>query len=847
MKKTILFFGLLVICGVSQGQETISLDLSPAKWIWYPSGRILQNTFVLFRKEFDLDKQPVQAQGWILADSRYLLYVNGERVQWGPAPADPRWQEADPVNIASYLKPGKNVIACQVLYFGIGEGTWPMGKPGFIFKLEIDDRQIVSDDTWSAHLAKSWVQGQYKRWFLRTLQEDFDARLYPYGWNTIGFEEGSDWLQARQSNTSSAKPSISNGFMEYQWEIGGNAPNYEIRSRSIPMMRENDVKVRRLVESAWVKWIRPAEEYFDVMTRNAFEAEWMSDTRQTGINEWTVPDNAGKAAALTFDFAEQSVGWPYFTIEAPAGTVVELLVHEAHRPGGPVIINSHFNAWTRFVCKEGVNYFETFDFESFRWLQLHIRNYSGEVKISDIGMRRRQYDYAVTPNIKVSDPALQRLMDASINMLYNSSQETVVDGMARERQQYSGDGSHQLHPLYQVFGEIRLPARFIKTFSQGITLDGYFLDSWPAFDRLARIMERQMELTGWGPILDHGVGFCFDNFYYYQYTGDTIGLQESFPRLLRFFDYLTTIHDDNGLLRVDNLGIPSVWIDHDAYRQQRHKQCAFNLYVSAMCIHALAPLCRTFNLTEKADEIERFGQTLLAACIVKFWSAESQTFVNNLPWLKEEGAPRYCDRSLATAILYDQCPDGNNKRSIELLETHPGEMGISYPCNAVWRLWALCQAGKIDTVLSDLRQKWATMPSVILNNTIQESWNATTDSREQWSHCAAAPIIMMYQGIAGIKPLAPGYEVFQIRPQPGDLKEVELFPQTVKGTIVFRSKGAKGNRELYIEIPEETTAILLLDSREKISLKSDETDVSTGLKKYMISGGTKIKMKLKYT
>ena len=166
---SIIFFACHFLAVFVYGQEVQLLDLSPAKWIWYPSGRVLQNTFVLFRKEFDLEKQPTQAQGGILADSRYLLYFNGERVQWGPAPSDPRWPEADLVDIASYLKPGKNVIACQVLYYGIGEGTWPTGKPGFIINLDVDVRPVVSDNTWMSHLAKSWVQGQYKRWFLRTL------------------------------------------------------------------------------------------------------------------------------------------------------------------------------------------------------------------------------------------------------------------------------------------------------------------------------------------------------------------------------------------------------------------------------------------------------------------------------------------------------------------------------------------------------------------------------------------------------------------------------------------------------------------------------------------------------
>ncbi len=67
------------------------LNLEPAKWIWYPSARCLQNTFLLFRKEITLQTEPVKAEGSLLADSRYLIYINGKRVQWGPAPSDPRW------------------------------------------------------------------------------------------------------------------------------------------------------------------------------------------------------------------------------------------------------------------------------------------------------------------------------------------------------------------------------------------------------------------------------------------------------------------------------------------------------------------------------------------------------------------------------------------------------------------------------------------------------------------------------------------------------------------------------------------------------------------------------------
>ena len=70
--------------------------------------------------------------------------------------------------------------------------------------------------------------------------------------------------------------------------------------------------------------------------------------------------------------------------------------------------------------------------------------------------------------------------------------------MARERQQYSGDGGHQLHALYHAFNENRLPGRFVNTFSQGATADGYFLDCWPAFDRVWRVAERNLSTDATG-------------------------------------------------------------------------------------------------------------------------------------------------------------------------------------------------------------------------------------------------------------------------------------------------------------------------------------------------------------
>jgi hypothetical protein len=757
------------------------------------------------------------------------------------------------MDLTSLLRAGANTLGAQVLFFGQGDGTWPIGKCGFLFWLEIETaggekQKIVSDETWRAFLARAWKPGHYKRWYLRCLQEEFDARLYPEGWSAPSFTPGEDWLPAMLLGCPSNKPPLCSDYQEYMLNTYGAPESCELRARTIPSMHETLVPVARLAESCWIEWIRPIEEYFECLPPNSFRADRSPAAKEAAVGSWEVELDGRRGAALTFEFKEQMVGWPYFTIEAPAGTAIELMVQEAHRVGGPALLNRQFYGWSRFTCRDGVNHFETFDFESCRWVQLHIHGAAGTVKVSNVGMRRRAFPWPQHGAVSVSDPAIQRLMAATLNTMDNCAQETIMDGGGRERQQYSGDCGHQIHVVHLNLGERRLPARFISTYSQGMTLDGYFLDTWPAYDRLARLMERQLQLTSWGPLLDHGVGFNFDCYYHYLYTGDLDDLLEPYPRLLRFAQYLESIVDDDGLLRVEGLGIPTVWMDHNAYQRQRHKQCAFNLYAAAMLQNALSAMCEAFGDQVRAQAARDFGRRLQTAAVRRFWSSERGLFINNLPWLKEEGAPRLCDRSLATAILFDQCPDGRMDASVRALAECPPEMGFSYPANAGWRLWALGKGGRPEIIVRELRERWATMESVALNNTLQEGWHATADTGDEWSHCPVAPLYVTTMSLAGVRPLLPGFKRCEIRPQPGPLELLELTVHTVRGPIEFSSRGKLGNRELRLALPPGCEGELVVDQRESLILEPVSGGASaSGHQRYRLFPGRSTTVQLKFT
>jgi alpha-L-rhamnosidase len=788
------------------------LNLEPARWIWYPSRRTLPNTFVAFRHEFHLEKPVVSATGWIAADSRYRLEVNGERVQWGGTPCDPRSLEADPVDLTALLRVGENAMGVVVLFYGHGDGTSPLGKPGLILRLELgfadgSTRVLTSGENWQAHLCRSWKPGQHKRAFVRALQEDFDARAYPHGFSRSDFRANTDWLPAMPLSCAAHQTPISSDYPDHLFDA--SSTDSQLVERQIPLLEETLVPAERLAAMLEVRWKRPPREFFEMNAPEAYEAEFLAhDPEALEVRLELTPE---RTVALTYEFPEQMVGFPVLTVNASAGTVIEILVQEGHDPTRAQIINTHHHAWARFTLKDGINHLETFDFESLRWLQLVVRDARGIVRIEHVGVRRRTYPFRM-PHLETNDADLERVFDANLNTLRNSLQDGIVDGMGRERQQYSGDGSHQVQVARVAFGDSRLSARFLRTYAQGQTLEGFFLDCYPAYDRLVRVAQRQLGLTPWGPLLDHAVGFVMDAHDHWMHTGDDAPVLELLPRFARFAAYLQNHLDADGLLPVDGWGVPTVWIDHTAYLEQAHKRLAFNLYAAASLTHALAPMAAHARDTRTLDTALEFGASLLERAIAAHWDETRGVFCAH----RDPSSFRLCDRSLATAILYDQCTDGRIAASLEALESKPGELGLSYPANALWRLRALFHGGRPRAALHELRTRWASMPSVRLNNTLGEFWESVPDSDHQWSHCAAAPLVVAYTGIAGFRPLEPGYARAGLRPQLHDLTHLALNAHTPRGTLRLEARGLRGSRTLTVDVPPDITLELEVSPREEL-------------------------------
>ena len=210
----------------------VRLDTTPktdwrAQFIWDSSDGSEENVWMCFRKTVTLSAAPEELTAFIAADSRYWLYINGEAVVFegsvkrGPTASDSYF---DSVEIAPYLKPGKNVIAALVWYWGKDQSfsSTDSGKAGFLFEAG----GILSDRSWKARRNSAYLADPGETQPNYRLPESnicYDARREIGDWTAPGFDD-SAWENAKENGT------------------GGSAPWGKLYPRGIPLLKDFGLK-----------------------------------------------------------------------------------------------------------------------------------------------------------------------------------------------------------------------------------------------------------------------------------------------------------------------------------------------------------------------------------------------------------------------------------------------------------------------------------------------------------------------------------------------------------------------------------------------------------------------------
>ncbi|WP_299430201.1 alpha-L-rhamnosidase C-terminal domain-containing protein [uncultured Maribacter sp.] len=468
-------FLLLMVIVSSASVFASTPNWEGAQWIWQQEDGAA-NTWVAFRKSFNLNKIPKDVVAKIAVDTKYWLWVNGEMVLFegglarGAAPDTNYYDEVD---LTKYLKEGENTIAILVWYWGRTRKVHDdSGKGGLLFHANLGEEELVSNADWKlkvhpAYDAKSGGGGKSAN-RVNAYNVKFDAR------KSMG-----DWSKAAW---------YSNSFDDANW------------GKPVEKGAANNKPWGTLVKRAIPQWNDRGLANYESLTleSNKIELPYKNTTDSLVVIHAKLPFN-------------QQIT-PNLKVNSKAGKTI---IADMDNP---------FNMLKgTYITKDGVQ-----EFESYSWINGHNVEYTIPPGVEVLELKYRWTGVGeMTGTFETSDPYFTRLWWMARNTLYVCARDGYMDCPDRERGLWVGDVADQTGAVFYTLDE---PGRLLLkkgidntiAYRAGDTIQGLA----PGF---GAYRGKSSELTGQSlQYIDQGI------WQYYYNTGDKATLENAYPAVLNY-------------------------------------------------------------------------------------------------------------------------------------------------------------------------------------------------------------------------------------------------------------------------------------------------------------------------
>lgn len=428
-----------------------------AQWITHPSESILEYGVFLLRKNFELKKQPREFIIHVSADNRYRLFVNGKAVCFGPARSDLEHWSYESIDIAGFLKPGKNLIAAVVWNFGELK-PWAQFtiKTAFIIQGNSSSEEIVNtDSSWKIikntaySLAPAGTEETSGQFVVVGPCDRVNGAFYPWGWETPDYDDHL-WLAPRMLDVAHPR-----GV--------GTDINWAMTPRRIPLMEQMHQQfptVRRLSGD-------PLPEGF--------------------LNEkatWTIPAN--NKITVLFDQQILTTGYPELVVSKGKGATIRLIYSESlfdskgqkgNRNG---IEGKSIVGYSDYFLPDGgmERLFRPLWFRTWRYLQMEVETHDETLVINKFSSEFSAYPLKENAVFETDQAGLKEIWNVGWRTARLCANETYYDCPYYEQLQYVGDTRIQSLISLYVSGDDRLVRNAIlnfdeSRFSEGLTRSRY--------------------------------------------------------------------------------------------------------------------------------------------------------------------------------------------------------------------------------------------------------------------------------------------------------------------------------------------------------------------------------------
>ncbi|HEV2479176.1 MAG TPA: alpha-L-rhamnosidase N-terminal domain-containing protein [Puia sp.] len=750
-----------------------------ANWIALPGEDGRDYGVYYFRKHIELSARPAKFVVHVSADNRYKLYVNGELVSLGPTRGDLYHWNYETVDLAQYLKPGKNIVAALVWNEADHR---PEGQISFrtAFILQGDspaEELLNTDNSWKCIRDNGYEP--LNALFAASCGEFVDRNKSVNGWASATLDDSS-WPSA--ANLFGGQPDgHSDGF---GWMlVPSKLPPREMTYQRIPVCRR--------ATGITVPAGFPAQKTSLTIPAHTTVTLLLDQTYLTNAY-LTLDFSGGRNAGLSIRYAES--------------LYAEQTKYGLRKGNRNDIAGKFFVGREDSLISDGSagQSYTTLYFRTFRYIQLLVQTKDEPLVIDDLYGTFTGYPFGRPAEFSTDDAELKKILGIGWRTARLNAWDTYTDCPYYEQLQYIGDTKVQTVITYYNSADDRLARHALDLMDESRLTDGVTFSRYPS-----RNIQIISTFSLWY------IGMLHD---YWMYRGDNQFIGDKLPGARAILTFFSRYQQADGSLKhtpywtfVDwangkgwDFGAPPIGEDGSSAILDLQLLWAYQWAADMESKLGIAYYAELYK--QKAAQLKQTIQQ-------KYWSAGKGLYADT----KEKNS--FSQHANALAILTGMLSKPE--------EAAVGKQLLAdstlTQCTIYFKYYlhqALVAAGLGDGYLDWLGIWRKNIAAGLTTWTEDSNIDFTRSDCHAWG---SSPNIEFFRTVLGVDSYAPGFSKIKVEPHLGKLTKVggEMYHPNGKVAVSYHLE--HGAWSIHISLPVKTSGMLIWKGKT-YGLKAGEND-----------------------
>ena len=732
--------------------------IDDAAWIWHPELERTSPAFLCFSKSLKCDNTTLRCH--LSADQRFEFYVDDQLVSKGPERGDVNHWSFNSYKIE--LEAGHHEIKVNVWNLQDLAPQFMMTyQPGFVFKAEgeFDNLLTTGNTTWKVHELKGWSETEIKL-----------GKEYHVVGKSIEFD-GREWFAAEKNVDAVI-------VREKMWsnDLGGGHHGWKMTPATLPDMDNEYIspgRIKAVIENKW----QPEHLFSDDEVQKA----------KADLEAISIPPNSNMV--FLWDFEDYYCGYSVVEVNGGRDSIIEWLWAESlfckdlkSKENRNDIIGKRFYGFgDRFVCDGENRKFESHRYLSGRYALITVKTGNKALEIKKLQIAKNNYPLKKEYAFDSSDSSLAPAADICGRVLQMCAHDSYMDCPYYEQLMYGGDTRIEALVSFVMNNDSRLQQRAIALFDYSRINYGLTSSRYPS---------RSKQLI---PTFSMIYIWQLEDFLYWR--GNKKWLKNHINSARAVTDILQQYINSDGIL-----GILPGWSFVDWVPEWENGWPPGAKEGKSSIVN----LIYYWTLKKAANLEEILGEDLLAEHLRR----QSDALANNIKRLffqndtglfsDDINAESFSEHAQCLAILSGLCEAKEAEKLFEnMLKDNTLAETTVYFKHYLFETMKFMDRGDLILEKFDF---WRELPEKGFK-TVPEKPEPSRSDCHAWG---AHPLFHMHASLLGLRPTSPGFKTLEIKPSPGDLKNINSVTPHPQGLIecnlIFNDNCVCGNITLPAEI-----------------------------------------------